>query len=306
MTHAPDAVDVAARVLGPLARRDEPIGPRTTYRVGGRAALFVELEEEIELPTVADAIAASGVEVFVLGKGSNTLVAEGGFGGLVLTLGSNFAEVALDPIAHVATAGAAVALPVLARTSAAAGMRGLEWYVGIPGSVGGAVRMNAGGHGAETLTCLLDARIFRLDDAREGIRDVATLDFGYRTSALRPLDLVLEARFSTTPGARTDAARVIDEIVSWRREHQPGGRNGGSVFTNPVGDSAGRLIDSAGLKGLRVGSAYVSEKHANFFGVDEGGSADDVKALIDIVHDRVAERTGVDLVTEIRCIGFGP
>jgi UDP-N-acetylmuramate dehydrogenase len=300
------SIAVAERVLGPLGSSSEPIGLRTTYRVGGNAALFVEIGNECDLRTLVDALGASGAEVLILGKGSNCLVADAGYPGIVVSLGAHFAGLEIDLDAGHVEAGGATALPVLARRCAVAGATGLEWTVGIPGSVGGAVRMNAGGHGAETVERLVDARVLRLDDAREEVLDAHALDLTYRHSAIRPCDLVLSARFAVDRGDRETAETEIDRIVSWRREHQPGGRNGGSVFTNPAGDSAGRLIDAAGLKGHRVGSAVVSEKHANFFQVDEGGSADDVRRLIDDVRVEVERRLGVILETELRLIGFAP
>ena len=143
-------LDDAARLLGPIVRRHEPIGPRTTYRVGGEAALFVLAECQADLERVSDAALASGVELLVLGRGSNLLVADAGFDGLCVVLGEAYAEIVVDPGSCSVRAGGAASYPVLARQSAAAGMAGMEWAVGIPGSVGGAVVMNAGGHGSQT------------------------------------------------------------------------------------------------------------------------------------------------------------
>jgi UDP-N-acetylmuramate dehydrogenase len=202
-------------------------------------------------------------------------------------------------------AGAAVALPVLARRAAAAGRTGLEFYVGIPGSVGGAVRMNAGGHGRETADVLLDAEV--ADLAAGGapeVRPLAALAFGYRCSALTPTEVVVGARFRVADGDARAAEEEVAGIVRWRREHQPGGSNAGSVFANPPGDSAGRLIDSLGLKGFRVGGAVVSPKHANFFQAEAGATADDVRRLVLEVRRRVLDATGVALVPELRMVGF--
>jgi UDP-N-acetylmuramate dehydrogenase len=305
MIEAPRSpIDVAAAVLGPLARRDEPLGARTTYRVGGTAAIFVEIADEAEIATLVDAIATSGARTLVVGNGSNLLVADGGFDGIVVTLGEHFRTVVVAEDQRSVTAGGATPLPVLARTTAAAGLTGLEWAVGVPGTVGGAVRMNAGGHGADTADRLLWARVVDLELGRDRIVDAAGLSLSYRHSSLSPTDLVVEARFRVDPGTRARSEAEIAEIVTWRREHQPGGRNGGSVFANPEGEPAGRLIDRSGLKGLRIGSAYVSEKHANFIGVDAGGSANDVRQVIDEVRRVVAERTGVALRVELECVGF--
>lgn len=291
--------------LGDLAMVGEPLGPRTTYRVGGPAAVFVEIVDERSLERVAKAVSASGVEVLVLGNGSNLLVADRGFSGVVVHLGGIFGEVVFDHARGSIAAGAAVAFPVLARKSVAAGIGGLEWAVGIPGSVGGAVTMNAGGHGAETKANLVSARVVDLALASDEWRTTDDLACGYRTTNVSGAQIVLEARLVGVPQARSEeSAELLEEIVRWRRRHQPGGRNCGSVFVNPPGDSAGRIIESTGLKGLRLKSAEVSVKHANFIQVDAGGSANDVRELIDLVHREVLRRSGIDLVTELRMVGF--
>ncbi|MFN2606489.1 MAG: UDP-N-acetylmuramate dehydrogenase [Acidimicrobiales bacterium] len=298
-------VDRAAAVLGHRARREVPLGPLTTYRVGGPAALFLEAAGDPDLDLARRAVAASGVAVLVVGRGSNLLVADGGFDGLAVTLGDGFAGIEVDGSDVVA--GGAVSLPVLARRTAAAGLTGLEWAVGVPGSVGGAVRMNAGGHGSEVARSLVAARVVDLAGGPlEGEVAADRLALGYRRSALPASAVVVSARFALAPGPRQASERAIADIVRWRREHQPGGSNAGSVFANPPGDSAGRLIEAAGLKGLRVGSAFVSPKHANFVQVDDGGSAGDVVVLLGEVVRRVEERTGVRLALENHLVGFGP
>jgi UDP-N-acetylmuramate dehydrogenase len=177
--------------------------------------------------------------------------------------------------------------------------------VGIPGSVGGAVRMNAGGHGRETADVLVEAEILDLaGDAVPRTRPVAELGLDYRRSALGPSDVVLGATFAVAPASAAACEQTLGEVVRWRREHQPGGANAGSVFANPPGDSAGRLIDAAGLKGLRAGGAVVSEKHANFFQAEPGATADDVHRLVREVQRRVRERFDVELRPELRLIGF--
>ena len=283
-------------------RRDVPLGALTTYRVGGSAALFVEVSSREDLALVSREVGESSLPVLVLGKGSNLLVADAGFPGIAVTLGDHFGTVAAE--GEVLRAGGAAALPVAARRSAAAGLTGFEWAVGVPGSVGGAVRMNAGGHGAEIKDSLIDATIVDLRTGEDRVCANAELDFRYRASAVGAADVVIEARFQLAAGDAQEAEARISEIVQWRRENQPGGQNAGSVFTNPPGDSAGRLIDAAGLKGLRVGSASVSEKHANFFQADPEGSADDVVALIREVQQRVHEAMGVELTPEVKLVGF--
>jgi UDP-N-acetylmuramate dehydrogenase len=305
------AVEVAAELLGELAQREVPLGPRTTYRVGGEARLHVELGSEDDLARVAEAVAASGVAVLVVGKGSNLLVAEAGFDGLAVSLGDGFARVDVDagegdPDATVVRAGGAAALPVVARQTVRAGLTGFEWAVGVPGSIGGAVRMNAGGHGSEMVEVLTQARLVDLRRGTDRVVAAAGLDLGYRRSAVRADEVVVWADLALRPGDRAAGERELSEIVAWRRANQPGGQNAGSVFTNPPGDSAGRLIDAAGCKGLRVGSAEVSTKHANFFQADQGGSAADVWALMREVRRRVHEASGVWLHPETRLVGFPP
>ena len=194
--------------------------------------------------------------------------------------------------------------PQLARAAADAGRCGLEFLAGIPGTVGGGVTMNAGGHGSEIADRLVTAAVV---DRRTGTtveRTPGDLDLSYRHSNLRPDEIVVAARFSTDACDRGDADGRIREITRWRKEHQPGGTfNAGSVFKNPPGDAAGRLIDEAGLKGLRVGGVAVSAMHANFFTADQDATAQDVWDLIREVRRRVGEQTGIWLTPEIRTAG---
>jgi UDP-N-acetylmuramate dehydrogenase len=288
--------------VGERLCRDEPIGPRTTYRVGGPAALLLDALDLDDLRAARDAVVATGVPVLVVGKGSNLLVADTGFDGLAVALGEAFA--AVEVVGDDVLAGGAAALPVVARRSVAAGLTGFEWAVGVPGSIGGAVRMNAGGHGADLAATLRSIRAIDLAGGEDGAVPAARLDLGYRRSNLRSSTVVVEATLGLAHGDRAAGEAALAEIVRWRREHQPGGPNAGSVFTNPPGDSAGRLIDAAGLKGLRFGTAEVSTKHANFIQADAGGRAADVRALMVEVQRRVAAATGVDLHAETVLVGF--
>ncbi|HSZ37668.1 MAG TPA: UDP-N-acetylmuramate dehydrogenase [Acidimicrobiales bacterium] len=307
-----------AEALGGRATLMRPLGPLTTYGVGGPAALFVEIESQADLDVVRPLLAerAGSIPLFVIGRGSNLLVADAGFDGIVVHLGAEFAALELpgpeadgptsggcDPA--VARAGAALALPVLARRVADAGWHGLAWAVGVPGSVGGAVRMNAGGHGSDMAACLVRYRWVDLIGAGEGTDEVGKLEYGYRSSSVQATQLVLGADLRVVPGSAVDEQAEVAAIVKWRRENQPGGSNAGSVFTNPVSDSAGRLIDEAGLKGFAVGTAHVSERHANFIQAERGGRADDVRAVMEHVRAVVAERSGITLRTEVRLLGFG-
>jgi UDP-N-acetylmuramate dehydrogenase len=295
-------IEEAARLLGDLAARDVPLGPRTTYRVGGHAALFVEVADDAALEVVRTTVAATGIDVLVVGKGSNLLVADAGFPGLAIVLGEGFAEIGVE--GTIARAGAAAALPVVARRTVSAGLTGFEWAVGVPGSIGGAVRMNAGGHGSDMAACLVGVRVVDLHTGEDGVVSRSALELGYRRSAIAPHQLVVSADLALAPGDVDEGTSALSEIVAWRRANQPGGQNAGSVFTNPEGDSAGRLIESVGAKGLRVGTASVSAKHANFIQADEGGRADDVRALMTLVIERVEAETGIRLHPETCLVGF--
>jgi UDP-N-acetylmuramate dehydrogenase len=299
-----DALDRLAAELGAIARSQHPIGEMTTYRVGGAAAVYVEVATAEELAGVAAGVSGTDIPVLVLGNGSNLLVADSGFDGLVVHLGDTFSSVDIHGTTVVAGGGAP--LPVVARRTAAAGLTGLEWAVGVPGSVGGAVRMNAGGHGSEMAGTLQRVRVVDLRTGENGVVEADHLDLRYRHSAVRAHDVVVEATFELRPGDRARSEAEIADIVRWRRENQPGGANAGSVFTNPPGDSAGRLIDQAGGKGLRHGTAEVSPKHANFIQADPGGRAADVLALMAEVQGLVKASTGIELVPETRFAGFTP
>lgn len=299
------AVGVAAGLLGDLAEREAPLGPLTTYRVGGDARLMVRVDHIDTLRRVSEASRKSGLPVLVVGRGSNMLVADRGFDGIAVTFSEAWTAIGIDDT--VVTAGAFTLLPVLARRTVAAGLTGLEWAVGVPGSVGGAVRMNAGGHGSDVAATLIDVELFDL--ARGESRTLSTAEIGlsFRSSRLVDHEVVLSARFALGHGDAAEGEATIAEIVRWRREHQPGGQNAGSVFVNPVpGElAAGQVIDELGLRGFAIGSAHVSEKHANFIQARDGGSAEDVRAVIEAVRGRVLEARGILLRSEIRLVGFG-
>ena len=286
----------------PAVHRAVPIAPLTTYKLGGPAAFYLEAEDEATLRRVLRTLPAD-MDVLMLGRGSNLLVADSGFPGLVVQLGAGFAtaEIAEDGRTH---AGGAAALGRLARLAAAHGRGGLEFFIGIPGSVGGAVRMNAGGHGRETKDCLVGARVLDIDSAEVEERSPDQLEMSYRSSNLTDRDIVLSATFSTVPRAQDEIEEELRAITRWRREHQPGGTfNAGSVFKNPPGDSAGRIIDAAGLKGYRRGPVGVSDVHANFFVASDGATSQAIWDLVWDVRRRVGDATGVWLVPEIRFAG---
>ena len=283
--------------------RDAPLAGLTTYRVGGPADVLVRARREGDLAVVAAALRAHMPPLLILGRGSNLLVSDAGFPGLALLLEGEFEEI--TPGEGTVQAGGAVGLPVLARRACTAGLSGLEFYVGIPGTVGGAVRMNAGGHGRETREVLTSARVMDLLGDGLGVdRSVDDLALGYRRSAISSSDVVVGATFSVTADDPAACEARIAEIVRWRREHQPGGANAGSVFRNPPGESAGALIERCGLKDLRIGAAVVSPKHANFIQAEPGATAADVRALVREVQRRVQAETGIELHPELHFVGF--
>ena len=305
-------VDERSPQLALAIARDAPFGRLTTYRIGGTAAAGVEVNSVDDLMLVGDAARECGAPVAVIGRGSNTLVSDGGWHGVVVRLGA-FAEwIHAEPAdGHIGEplvvgVGGSVALPVLSRRMASLGIAGLEWMVGVPGSIGGAVRMNAGGHGADMADSLIDVEVVDLQLATSGRRGCEELDLAFRSSALGGRHVVVSARLRGTVGEVDDVSRRVEEIVKWRRQHQPGGQNCGSVFVNPVpGEvSAGELIDGLGLRGFRIGTAEVSAKHANFIQADSGGLADDVVAVMAVVRDRVSEATGFVLRSEVQLFGF--
>lgn len=298
--------DRVRQTIGSRLNEEYVVSQLTTYRVGGVAAFHFSAETMTDMEAVASVRRSTGIPVVVLGRGSNVLVADDGFDGLVVQLGDIASNIEIDSDTGRVEAGSAVALPVLARRTAAAGLRGFEWAVGVPGTVGGAVRMNAGGHGSDMANSLRSVTIFDLGTGRIHERSVESLGLEFRRSNLTDVDVILGAQLDLVPGDAEEAMADIDEIVRWRRENQPGGQNAGSVFVNPVPHqiSAGQLIDECGLRGFRIGTAEVSTKHANFIQADPDGRASDVVELMLEVRRRVEERTGHRLRSEIRLIGF--
>lgn len=286
-----------------LVQEMVPLGPLTTYKAGGPARLYASIADTTQLEALVGSGLAADLDVLVLGRGSNLVVADEGFDGLVIHLAGQFARVWVGE--GKVEAGGAAPLARVARTAVEAGLLGLEFFVGIPGSVGGAVRQNAGCFGVETSDRLLEAELL---DVRTGVRrgaDAVGLDLSYRHSNVTGDEVVLTARFEVEPGDVAVGKSRMREITRWRKEHQPGGTlNAGSVFKNPEGVTAGELIDRLGLKGSSVGAVSVSPKHANFFVAGPGATAADVLALVHQVKDTVFQRTGTMLEPEIQFVGF--
>jgi UDP-N-acetylmuramate dehydrogenase len=278
------------------------LAPFTTFRVGGPADVLVEAETEDDLLAVA-AIAGDG-PLAIVGRGSNLLVADEGFRGVAVRLGRGFRFHEHDDGGL--RLGGAVYLPAAARLTARLGLSGFEFAAEIPATFGGAVRMNAGAHQRSIADVLTETTVIELATGDRRRLEVAELDYAYRRSALRPTDVVTEGNIRLDTD---DPRKVGDRIAAhlrWRRENQPPGRSAGSVFRNPAGDSAGRLIDASGGKGMRVGDAEVSDVHANFIVAGPRATASDVWMLIRQMHELVLGSTDVDLEPEVRFLGSFP
>lgn len=288
--------------VGGRVETSASLAPFTTFRVGGPADVLVEAETEDDLRAVAELRA--DLPVAIVGRGSNLLVSEDGFRGVAVRLGRGFRR--HEQTESGLRLGGAVYLPAAARLTARLGLTGFEFAAEIPATFGGAVRMNAGAHDRCMADVLSEASVIDLASGAGRRIDVAELGYAYRTSSLGPSDVVTEGvvRLAAADGATV--AGLIASHLRWRRENQPAGRSAGSVFKNPPGDSAGRLIDSAGGKGMREGDAVVSEVHANFIVAGSAATADDVWRLIRRVHALVLDHSGIDLEPEVRFLGSFP
>jgi len=281
-----------------------PLAPLTTFRLGGPARLFLRAESIADLAALGEALGATGLPLLIIGRGSNMLVADAGWPGIVLHLGQHFRRIEVE--GQQLEAGAATPLPSLAARSAAASLGGLAFAVAIPGSVGGGIRMNAGAHGSELADWLLWAEVVSLADPAAAPRRLKPGDIGmsYRRTGLPPDAVVTAARFVLTSAAEADVRAEIDEARHWRRDNQPVNQpNCGSVFANPEEMAAGRVVELLGLKGERHGGARVSEIHANFIVAADGARAADVLALIRHTMRRARDELGITLRTEVQLVG---
>jgi UDP-N-acetylmuramate dehydrogenase len=303
-----DAVAIGSEIqrrVGVKTSRDEPLARFTTMRVGGPADLFATVHNLFELRALVRFARQRGLPHVILGRGSDLVISDRGIRGLVIQDRAEGSRVEGDR--YVADAG--VPMARAATEAQKAGLTGLEFGLAIPGTVGGAVWANAGAHDADVAGVLVSARVLGADGV-ETIVPVADLGLGYRDSRFKhpsgdsPPELILDGTFALAQADPDVIKARLDEIRRWRQAHQPLGLpSAGSVFRNPDGDSAGRLIDAAGLKGFRIGGAVVSEKHANFIVNDQKGTAADVRRLGDHVRAVVAEATGIDLMYEVEFLG---
>lgn len=295
------AYDRLRDALTGYVRAAEPLARHTTYRVGGPAALYVECDSVGDLVRVTDILVEEDVEWTVLGKGSNVLAADAGYDGAVIVLGRDFKRHSLE--ADRLRAGAGVALAALVQEAFSAGTTGLEFAVGIPGTLGGALCMNAGtrdewiGSIVESVTMFAPGRGLTMVRGPE-------VQWEYRRTDLTDRGIVVEASLRLEPGDEWRIRANMEAALKRRRRSQPVGQpSAGSVFRNPEGESAGRLIESVGLKGATEGGAQISEIHANFIVTNKAATAHDVLALVHLARAAVRDRYGIELRPEIRFLG---
>lgn len=299
-------LDPAALAPGVRVRRDEPLARHTSMRVGGPADLFCEVESEQALAALVRAARAAHLPVFLLGGGTNLIVGDRGVRGVTVKLGRSFARtewVAEDGSGAAVIAGAAANFKRVVLEISERGYRGVEFGEGIPGTIGGGVRMNAGAFGGEIADVTVAIR--GVNAAGELVRiPRAQLGFAYRRLDLPRGFAVTALEMRVERGEPEAIARAIAEAKRKRGRHQPLGQpNAGSIFKNPSGDFAGRLIELCALKGLRVGAAQVSPQHANFIVNTGGATASEVRDLMREVRDTVWRRRGVWLEPEVRLVG---
>lgn len=281
---------------------DERMDRHTTFHIGGPARVFIACQTLNDLSRAIDYAQDNHIPWRVVGKGSNILCADSGYDGIVITLGAEFRKFTYLEGGRL-VAGGGANLGRLVNDAFGKCLSGLEFGIGIPGTVGGAVFMNAGVHDAwvaqtiESVTVLRPGRgLFRY---RPG-----DLPWYYRSAGIPDDEIIVEATFAVHEEDGSTLHKRMEDVLSSRREHQPGGYSAGSVFRNPSGFSAGQLIEEAGLKGTRCGGAQISPKHANFIINVEDATAGDVLELINLAHDRVKEIHGIELEPEVRFLGF--
>lgn len=286
---------------GSVLRRDEPMARRTTLRVGGKADLLVEPGGESDLSIVLEEALRHGVPWMILGRGSNLLVRDGGIRGLVISLGGvGFSAIVVD--GPKVRCGAGARLKDVANEARRRGLAGLEFLAGIPGSVGGALRMNAGAWNAMTFEVLESIR-FMSPDGTSHERPASEVPARYRRCDLFRDHIALAAVFRATPSTPESVEATLRDLNAKRWASQPAAPSAGCIFKNPTTIPAGRLIDELGLKGTRIGGASVSMEHGNFIVNDGGATAAEVLALIDLIRSRAAEARGIQLETEVEILG---
>lgn len=291
------------KISGSLVQEDAPMAKFTSFRAGGCADLLVQPQNKKELQDILQALQEEGCPHMVLGNGSNVLVKDGGYRGVIVKLGSGFDHVNVE--GNVIRCESGALLSAVAKAAADAGLTGMECLSGIPGSIGGAVFMNAGAYGGEIKDVLRKVSVISQDGAHLSELDTGSLDLGYRHSILQQTgDIVLEAEFMLQPGNETEIKEKMAELKARRNEKQPVNYpSAGSFFKRPEGYFAGKLVQDADLKGVSVGGAEVSQLHSGFLINKGGATATDIIQLMRIVQAAVMERFGVMLEPEVRIIG---
>ncbi len=283
-------------------RRNEPMAEHTTFRVGGPAAVYVEAASIGELKNICSLCKKEDIPFVILGNGSNLLVSDKGYDGVVIALTKDFTTIETE--GERIRAGAAAKLSAVARKALEETLTGFEFASGIPGSVGGAVRMNAGAYGSEIKDVLIEATVLT-PEGEVMILPAENLELGYRTSCVEKNDyIVLEACFGLRPGERDKISEKMEDLAERRRTKQPlEYPSAGSTFKRPEGYFAGKLIEDAGLRGFALGGAQVSEKHCGFVINRDHATADDIYRLCQEVKRRVYEDSGVELEMQVRLLG---
>lgn len=280
----------------------EVLANHTSFKIGGPADFYVKPLDEEDLHGLVALCKEEGLDQFVIGRGTNLLVSDAGFRGVVIDLSESFNKIQLGELA--VTVGSGVLLDSLVIKSIEWGLSGLENLSGIPGSIGGGIRLNAGAFGTEMKDVLDSVKVIDEDNVIE-IMYTDQLNMHYRATDLSVHDIVIEARFHLKPARKDDLKKIRTEILNRRKEKQPLSLpSAGSVFKRPKGDYAGRLIEECGLKGIRIGDAMVSKKHANFIVNCGHASASDVRRVIDEVQSKVHKRFQISLEPEVHFLGF--
>lgn len=295
---------VADKAFDGEALFSEPMSRHTSYRIGGPARIYIRADSISSLTAVVEASRASEVPMFVCGRGTNLLVSDDGFDGVVIVLGRDFKTTDVEKESKIITAGAASLLAATVQDALTNSLAGMEFAVGTPGTIGGAVRMNAGsadmwiGSRIKTVTILDENAKLKKLAANE-------IEWGYRRTSFGKDDVILEAELALEEGDPFFISGKMEGNLARRKRTQPiGAATCGSVFRNPEGASAGALIEKCGLKGYRIGGARISDIHANFIVNEGGASAHDVVSLIELAQRKVFEEYGAKLTPEVRFLGF--
>jgi len=307
-------LDTLRALFGERLQTEVPLKRYTAARIGGRADFMLIVNSAKELAETVKMLWESGIPFIILGSGSNVLISDAGVRQLVVLNHAKKVVFNAETQPPTVWAESGANLGALARLAAANGLSGLEWAAGIPGTLGGAIYGNAGAHGGDMAENLLMAEILHLNHANgEGKYDIlheewsaGRFEYAYRNSIIKRQPgwtVVLSARLKLAVSTRESVQAKMDDFSSLRHTSQPSGASLGSIFRNPEGDHAGRLIEAAGLKGRRIGKVEISQKHANFFISQDSASASDYAALITLAQEKVLDKFGVSLDLEIEKIG---